>query len=61
MDRREFVKMLGAGGALVALGALMGSGCAEEEEPTTELEEEPPVDPDAPEGGEEPEDAEPAG
>ena len=50
MDRREFVKMLGAGGLLVGLGALVGMGCAEEEPP-----DEPMLDPDAP-----PPEAEPA-
>ncbi|MBD3293530.1 MAG: twin-arginine translocation signal domain-containing protein [Armatimonadia bacterium] len=43
MDRREFVKMLGAGGLLVGLGALVGMGCAEEEESP-----EPMMDPEMP-------------
>jgi len=55
MDRREFVKMLGAGGLLIGLGALVGAGCAEEPE-------EPMMDPDAPppEAGGPPPDAPPA-
>jgi hypothetical protein len=63
VDRREFVKMLGAGGALLGLGMLLGAGCAEEEEIEEDnLPPEPPPDPDAPqgEGGEAPEDPEPA-
>lgn len=43
MDRREFVKMLGAGGLLVGLGALVGTGCAEEPPP-----DEPMIDPAGP-------------
>lgn len=30
MDRREFVKMIGAGGLLVGLGAIAGLGCSNE-------------------------------
>lgn len=47
MDRREFVKMLGAGGLLVGLAAIAGSGCAKEEEVVT-------PDPMNPPGGEPP-------
>ncbi|MBD3291449.1 MAG: twin-arginine translocation signal domain-containing protein [Armatimonadia bacterium] len=52
VDRREFIKMLGAGGALIGLGALVGTGCAEEEEqPADDLPPDPPPDPDAAQGG----------
>ncbi|MBD3291450.1 MAG: twin-arginine translocation signal domain-containing protein [Armatimonadia bacterium] len=30
MDRREFVKMIGAGGVLAGLGAIAGVGCSRE-------------------------------
>ena len=63
MDRREFVKTLAAGGALLGLGVLLGAGCAEEEEVIDDdLPPEPPPDPDpaAGDGGEAPEGAESA-
>ena len=43
MDRREFVKRLGAGGLLVTLSVLGGVGC-----PPREPHEPPMVDPDPP-------------
>jgi anaerobic selenocysteine-containing dehydrogenase len=45
MDRREFVKMIGIGGVLAGMGALLGSGCAREPEPEAEA---PPVAGEAP-------------
>ena len=33
MDRREFVKMIGAGGLMVGLGAIAGIGCSTEDAP----------------------------
>ncbi len=35
MDRRQFVKMIGAGGIAVGLGAIAGLGCATEDAPVT--------------------------
>ncbi|MGM0491319.1 MAG: hypothetical protein ACQER1_00125 [Armatimonadota bacterium] len=35
MDRREFVRLVGAGGLLVGLGAIAGVGCSTEEDSAT--------------------------
>jgi hypothetical protein len=32
MDRREFVRMLGAGGLMLGVGMLVGAGCGEDED-----------------------------
>ncbi len=55
MDRREFVKMLGAGGLLLGVGALLG-GCPDEPEAPEGPDLTPPVDEPEPMPPDEPED-----